>query len=74
MIRILLILMALSITAALAQDVSDPETDPAGEAEDAVEDVVPREEAEDWASSLSELATERDQLVIGRIGAQAVAE
>jgi hypothetical protein len=40
MIRVLLILMALSITAALAQDATDPETDPSEEAPDAVEEVA----------------------------------
>jgi hypothetical protein len=40
MIRILLILMALSLTAALAQDATDPETDPAEEAPETVDEVA----------------------------------
>jgi hypothetical protein len=40
MIRVLLILMALSTTAALAQDATDPETDASEEAPDAVEEVA----------------------------------
>ena len=40
MIRVLLTLMALSITAALAQDATDPETDPSAEAPDAAEEVA----------------------------------
>lgn len=40
MIRILLLLLALSITAALAQDATDPETDPAEETPEAVDEVA----------------------------------
>jgi hypothetical protein len=40
MIRILLVLLALSITAALAQDATDPETDAAEEAPETVDEVA----------------------------------
>ena len=40
MIRILFILMALSITAALAQDATDPQTDPSAEAPETVDEAA----------------------------------
>ena len=40
MIRILLLLLALSMTAALAQDATDPETDPAAETPEAVDEAA----------------------------------
>jgi len=56
MIRILFLLTALSITAALAQDAADPETDPAEEAPEAVD-----EELQDIEDDLDDLYPVEDE-------------
>ena len=59
MIRILLLLMALSITAALAQDATDPETDPTEEAPEAVDEVA--EELPEFEDDLDEFYPVEDE-------------
>ena len=59
MIRILLLLTALSISMALAQDATDPETDQAAEAPDTVEEVA--EDLTDIDDDLDELYPVEDE-------------